>query len=133
MHSDLPFLPERVKIDKGNKLICNLYDETNYIVHIRSLKQPLRHGLILKKVHSVIQFNQKAWIKTYIGMNNKLRIQAMNDFENNFVKMMNNAVFRKTVENVRKHRDIKLVRTDKRRNQLVSEPSCFQNSFQKIY
>ena len=112
-----------MKIDKGNKLICNLYDETNYIVHIRSLTQPLRHGLILKKVHSVIQFNQKAWIKTYIGMNNKLRIQAMNDFENNFVKMMNNAVFGKTMENVRKHRDIKLVRTDKRRNQLVSEPS----------
>ena len=60
LHKDLPFLPERMKIDKCKKLVCNLYDKKNYVVHIRSLKQALNHELILKKVHKVIQFNQKA-------------------------------------------------------------------------
>ena len=63
LQGGLPFLPERMKIDKCNKLVCNLYDKKEYVVHIRSLKQALNHGLILKKVHRVIQFNQKAWLK----------------------------------------------------------------------
>ena len=123
LHSDLPFLPERMKIDKCNKLACNLYDKKNYAVHIRSLKQALNYVLILKKVHRVIQFNQEAWLKPYIDMNTELRKYSRNDFEKDFFKLMNNAVFGKTMENVRKHRDIKLVTTDKRRNQLVSEPN----------
>ena len=57
IHSVLPFLPERMRINKFSKLVGNLYDKNNYVVHIRSLKQPLNHGLILKKVHGVIQFN----------------------------------------------------------------------------
>ena len=69
LHSDLPFLPKRMKTDKCNKLVCNLYDKNNYVVHIRSLKQALDHGLILKKVHREIQFNQEAWLKEYIDMN----------------------------------------------------------------
>ena len=123
LHSDLPFLPERMKIDKCKKLECNLYDKKSYVVHIRSLKQALNHGLILKKVHRVIQFNQDAWLKPYIDMNTELRKQAKNDFENDFFKLMNNAVFGETIENVRKHRDIKLVTTDKRKNQLLLEPN----------
>ena len=121
LHSDLPFLPERMKIDKCKKLVCNLYDKKSYVVHVRSLKQALNHELISKEVHRVIQFNQEAWLKTYIDMNNELREQAKNDFEKDFFKLMSNAVFGKTMENVRKHRDIKLVTTDKRRNQFVSE------------
>ena len=112
-----------MKIDKCKKLVCNLYNKKKYVVHIRSLKQALNHGLILKKVHRVIQFNQEAWLKPYIDMNTELRIRAKNDFEKHFFKLMNNAVFGKIIENVRKHRDIKLVTTDKRRNQLVAEPN----------
>ena len=62
-----------MKINKFNKFVCNLYDKNNYVVHIRSLKQALDHGLILKKVHKVIQFNQEVWLKEYIDMNTELR------------------------------------------------------------
>ena len=96
LHSDLPFLPERMKINKCSKLVCNLRDKNNYVVHIRSLKQALDHGLILKKVHRVIQFDQEAWLKEYIDMNTDLRKQAKNDFEKDFFKLMNNSAFGKT-------------------------------------
>ena len=112
-----------MKIGKCKKLVCNLYDKKIYVVHIRSLKQALNHGLILKKVHRVIQFFQKAWLKPCIDMNTKLRKKAKNDFKKDFFKLMNKAVFGKTMENLRKHRYIKLVTTDKRRNRLVSEPN----------
>ena len=121
LHSDLPFLPERMKINKCNKLVCNFYDKNNYVVHIRALKQALTHNLKLKKVHKAITFYQEAQLKPYIDMNAELRKKTKNDFEKDFLKLMNNAVFGKTMKNVRKHRNIKLVRTDKRRNQLASE------------
>ena len=100
LHSDLPFLRERMKINKSNKLVCNLYEKNDYVVLIRALKQALKHGLKLKKVHKVLQFNQKAWLKEYIDMNTKLRKEIENDFEKDFFKLMNNAVFGKTMENV---------------------------------
>ena len=74
-------------------------------------------------MHRVIQFNQKAWLKSYIDMNTKLRKEAKTDFEKDFSKLLNNSVFGKTVESVRKHRDIKLVTTNKRINYLVSNPN----------
>ena len=104
LHSDLPFLPERIKIDKCEKLVCNLHNKKKYVVRIMSLKQALDHGLKSKKVHRIIEFNQEAWVKLYIDMSTELRKLANNDFEKDFYKLMNNSVFGKTMENVRKQR-----------------------------
>ena len=112
-----------MKIDKCEKLVCNLHNKKKYVVHIRSLKQALDHGLKLKKVYRIIEINQEAWLKPYIVMNTELRKLANNDFEKDFYKLMNNSVFGKTMENVRKHRDIRLVTTDKKRSKLISEPN----------
>ena len=98
-------------------------DKENYVIHISALKQALNHGLILKEVHRVIEFRQEAWLKPYSDMNTKLRTDAKNDFEKDFFKLMNNSVFGKTMENVRNHREIKLVTTNERKNKLVSEPN----------
>ena len=123
LHCDLPFLPEKMVVNNTKKLICNLQDKKDYVVHINVLKQALDHGLKLMKVHQVIEFDQEAWLKEYINFNTELRKKATNDFEKDFFKLMNNVVFGKTMENARKDRDINLVKTDKKRNKLVSEPN----------
>ena len=69
LHRDLPFLPERMKINKCDKLVCSLNDKENYHVHILALKQALNQGLIFKKVHSVIEFRKEYWLKPYIDLN----------------------------------------------------------------
>ena len=96
-----------------------------YLAHIRTSKQALNYGIMLKKLHRVIKVNQKAYLKPYIDLNTKLKKEANNDFEKYFFKLMNNAVSGKTMENVRKRRDIKPVTTNKRRNCLVSEPNYY--------
>ena len=98
------------------KLASNLHDKTEYIIHIRNFKKALNHSLVLKEVHKMIKFNENAWLKPHIDMNTDLRKKAKNDFEKDFFKLMINAVSGKTMENVRKHRDIKLVTTERRRS-----------------
>ena len=120
-HNDLPFLAERMKYEKVEKLITNLHDKTEYVIHRRNLKQALNHGLVLKKVNRRIQFNQIAWLKSYIDLNIKVKKNKKYS-EKDFFKLMNNGVFGKIMENVRKQRDVKLVTTERKRNYLVSEP-----------
>ena len=108
-HNDLPFMPERMVINGVTKLNPNLYDKDKYVIHIATLDQALKHRLILEKVHRVIEFNQSALLKPYIDFNTQLRTKAWNDFEKDFFKLMNNSVFGKTMENIRKHRNIKFM------------------------
>ena len=129
LHRDLPFLFERKKRGKVIKLVGTIEDKEKYVIHISALKQALNNGLILKKIHRIIQFNQEDWLKAYIEMNTKLRAAAKNDFEKYLFKLMNNSVFEKTMENLRKHRDIRLVTNDKQRYKLVSEPDYHSSKY----
>ena len=81
-----------------------MHNKKKYVVHIKSLKQALDHGLKLKRVHIIIEFSKKAWLKPYIDMNTELRKLAKDNFEKDLFKLMNNAVFGKTMENIRKQR-----------------------------
>ena len=113
-HNDLPFMCERMEINGVEKLVPNLKDKKSYVIHIQTLNQGLKHGLRLDRIHPVIEFDQSPWLKTYIDFNTQLRTEATNDFEKDFFKLMNNSVFRKTMENIRKHRNIKLVTTEEK-------------------
>ena len=95
LHNDLPFLPKKMKIEKVEKLAAHLHDKTEYVIHIKNLKQTLNHELVLKKVHRGIEFNQNVWLKPYIDINTDLRKKAEKYFENNFFKLMSNAVLEK--------------------------------------
>ena len=83
-------------------MVPNLYDKNNYVIHVRALDQALKYGLILEKVHRAVEFDQSAWLAPYINFNTELRTKAKNDFEKGFFKLMNNSVFGKTMENIRK-------------------------------
>ena len=93
LRNKLQFLPGRIKIEKGRKLVANLHDKTEYVVYIRNLKQTLNDGLVFKNIHRVIKFNQNDWLKLFIDINRGLRKKAKIDFQKCFFKMMNNAVF----------------------------------------
>ena len=122
-HNELPFLPEKMKIHKVEKLVPNLKDKNKYVVHIKALHQALQHGLVLKKVHRVIQFEQSAWLMPYIMLNTRLRTAAKNEFEKDLFKLMNNSVFGKTMENKRAHKDIKLVTNQLKYEKYVMKPN----------
>ena len=114
---------EKLKINKVKKLVLNIYDKKKYLIHIRTLYQVLKHGLMLKKVHRVIEFNQSAWLKPYMDFNTELRKKAKNNFEKDFFKLMNNAVFGETMENIMKHKNIKLVTNEKVYLRIIMKPN----------
>ena len=94
LYHDLPFLPQRMKIEEVENLVANLHDKTEYVMHIRNLKQALNHEVVLKKMHIIIKLlKQEAWLKSYIDMNTDLRKKAKNDLEKYIFKLMNHVVF----------------------------------------
>ena len=86
-HNDLPFMYERMEINGVEKLVTNLRDKKNYVIHIQALNQALQHGLRLDGIHRAIEFDQSQWLKTYTDLNTQLRMAATNDFEKNFFKL----------------------------------------------
>ena len=111
------------KDEKTNKLILNLNDKNKYVVHIRTLQFYLKHGLKLKKTHRAIKFEQKEILKPYIEFNTEKRKNARNDFEKDMFKLLNDAVFGKTMEDKRKHLDFEIVSDEKRFMKCVNNPS----------
>jgi hypothetical protein len=107
-------LNNEVKKYKSKKLVLSLKDKKDFICDYRTLKQALEHGLVLKKIHCAIKYEQKAWLKPYIEKNTKLRQESISELEKDFFKLMNNAIYGKTIENVLKRQDINFC-TDKKK------------------
>jgi hypothetical protein len=114
---------QNVKDEKVEKLILNLMDKNKYVLHIRNLKFYLEQGMKLKQVHRVVKFKQTFWLKEWIDFNTEKRKQATNDFEKDLFKLMNNAVFGKTMEDVKNRMDFELVKSEKRLEKLVAKPT----------
>ena len=122
-HNDYPLAPEKKKRANVEKLFCDFYNKKNYVLHYKNLQQYLKMGLELTAVHRGISFHQSAWMEPYIRKNTELRKKAANSFEKDFFKLMNNSVFGKTIENIRKRQNIELVDNPKRAIKLVAQPN----------
>ena len=112
-----------MEINGVEKLVPNLRDKKNYVIHIRALDQALRHGLVLEHIHRATGFSQSNWMRPYIDFNTQLRTLATNDFEKDFFKLLNNSVFGKMMENIRKHGNIKLVTNKAQYLKTVMKPN----------
>ena len=122
-HNEYPLAPERMTVNKVDKLIPNLGNKTKYVIHHKNLKQYLGLGLKLTKIHRGIEFNEKAWLKDYIQLNTDLRTKGTTEFEKDFFKLMNNSVFGKTMENIRNRIDVRLVTDEAKLEKLVKKPN----------
>ena len=117
LHKDLPLAPEHFQY----KLSTTLNNKINYVVHYKNLEFYLKHGLVLKKVHRILAFTEAPYLKEYINHNTKLRQKGKNDFEKDFFKLMNNACFGKTMENVRKRASIEIITSDEQRQKIIKK------------
>ena len=122
-HNDYPLAPEKIKVNGVEKLICHFKPRKNYVVHYRTLRQCLELGMRLTAVHRGISFYQSPWMEPYIRKNTELRMCAANNFEKDFFKLMNNSVFGKTIENIRKRQNIKIIHDRKIALKLSSRPN----------
>ena len=122
-HNDYPLAPEKMIVNGVEKLICHFKPRKNYVVHYRNLRQYLEMGMRITAVHRGISFYQSSWMEPYIRKNTELRKTAVNSFEKDFFKLMNNSVFGKTIENIRKRQNIELVDDRKRAARLTSKPN----------
>ena len=123
LHNDYPLAPDHLRIGTVEKLVPNLQRKENYVVHYEALKTYVKYGIKVSKIHRGIVFHDSPWMKPYILFNTKLHMQSKNKFEKDFFKLMNNSVFGKTMENVRKYIDIKLVREGKKASKLINKPN----------
>jgi hypothetical protein len=123
LHNLYPLVPEIIKIGNVKKLTPNLNNKTKYVVHYENLKLYESLGLKITKIHRGITFEKSPWLKKYIDFNTKLRTEAKNNFEKDFFKLMNNSVFGKTMENIRRRVDVKLVTSEKEAKKLAAKPN----------
>ena len=121
--NELPFLMKRMKTGQVKRLVPNLKDKKGYEVHIKTLNQALKNGLKLKKVNRVIEFQHSKWMKAYIMLDTRLRKAGKNEFEKDFFKLMSNSVFGKAMENIRNHKDMKLVTSRQKYAKYVMKPN----------
>ena len=118
---------------QSNKLICDWSDKKNYLTHYRMLKFYIRHGMIVEKVHNIISFKQSKWLEKYINFNTQKRNEAVNDFEKDFYKLLNNAFYGKTMENVRNRLKIKFIKKDDYGEIIKQQSKLTFNGIHKSY
>lgn len=122
-------LAEKLKLNKltTHKLSPNFYPKKHYVVHLRNLQFYLKHGLEVTRIHRVLKFSQSRWLEPYITVNTEMRKKATSNFEKDLFKLLNNSVYGKTMENVRKYRTVQLVTNETMAKKLAKKPN-YQHS-----